>query len=63
MTPAFALPELVRKTSGPPAQIWGLGDLGRIAVGLKADINVIDFDELALRASRVAAICPQTAVA
>jgi N-acyl-D-aspartate/D-glutamate deacylase len=49
----IALPEIVRKMSGLPAALWGFADRGRIAVGLKADINVIDFDKLTLHAPRV----------
>lgn len=41
-----SLEEGVRKCSGLPAQIFGLTDRGRLAVGLKADILVIDLKTL-----------------
>jgi N-acyl-D-amino-acid deacylase len=47
------LPELVRAMTSKPAALLGLGDRGRIAPGLKADLNVIDFDRLALKAPRM----------
>lgn len=42
------LPWLVRKLTHEPASFLGLHDRGRIAPGLRADINVIDFDRLRL---------------
>jgi N-acyl-D-aspartate/D-glutamate deacylase len=39
-------------TSGP-ADLYGLRDRGRVAVGLKADLNVIDFERLNLRMPHV----------
>jgi N-acyl-D-aspartate/D-glutamate deacylase len=42
------LPELVRRQTSDTAQAVGLADRGVLAPGLKADINVIDFDVLAL---------------
>ena len=47
------LPELVRAMTSKPAAMLGLGDRGRIAPGLKADLNVIDFDHMALKAPRM----------
>jgi len=44
------LPQIIRAMSSKPAEMLGLTDRGRIAVGLKADINVIDFDALTLHA-------------
>jgi N-acyl-D-aspartate/D-glutamate deacylase len=44
----FDLPELVRRQSSDTADAVGLHDRGRIAVGKKADINVIDYDALKL---------------
>jgi N-acyl-D-aspartate/D-glutamate deacylase len=40
------LAEAVHMITGAPAQAIGLRDRGRIAPGLKADINVIDYDRL-----------------
>jgi N-acyl-D-aspartate/D-glutamate deacylase len=44
----FELPELVRRQTSDTADAVGLFDRGRIAVGKKADVNVIDFDRLRL---------------
>jgi N-acyl-D-amino-acid deacylase len=44
------LPEIVRLLSSKPADMLGFTDRGRLAEGLKADINVIDFDRLRLHA-------------
>jgi N-acyl-D-aspartate/D-glutamate deacylase len=42
------LPELVRRQTSDTARAAGLHDRGVLAPGLKADLNVIDFDALAL---------------
>ena len=42
------LPELVRRQTSDSARAAGLSDRGLLAPGMKADINVIDFDTLAL---------------
>lgn len=47
------LPELVRAMTSKPAAMLGLADRGRIAPGLKADLNVIDFDRMSLKAPRM----------
>ena len=38
----FEVPEAVRRLTSVPAGVAGLADRGRIAVGYKADLNVID---------------------
>ncbi|MGZ6779113.1 MAG: N-acyl-D-amino-acid deacylase family protein [Mycobacterium sp.] len=40
--------EAVRELTSVPARVAGLADRGRIAVGYKADVNVIDHDALRL---------------
>jgi N-acyl-D-aspartate/D-glutamate deacylase len=40
--------EAVRELTSVPARIAGLGDRGRIAVGYKADLNIIDHAALRL---------------
>ena len=40
--------EAVRELTSVPARVAGLADRGRIAVGYKADLNVIDADALRL---------------
>jgi len=44
----FPLQRLVRRQTREPALFAGLTDRGMIRPGMKADINVIDFDNLAL---------------
>ncbi len=49
----FAMPELIRRLTGDTAEAAGLGDRGRIAVGLKGDLNVIDWETLDFEAPYV----------
>jgi N-acyl-D-amino-acid deacylase len=44
----FSVPEAIRELTSVPARVAGLGDRGRIAVGYKADLNVIDHAGLRL---------------
>ena len=44
------LEQVVRLQTGNTAQVYGFADRGTIAVGKKADLNVIDFDKLHLHA-------------
>ena len=44
----FTVAEAVRELTSVPARVAGLGDRGRIAVGYKADFNVIDHAGLRL---------------
>jgi N-acyl-D-aspartate/D-glutamate deacylase len=46
--PRLAVPDLIRRLTSQPADLYGLADRGRIAPGLRADLNVIDFDRLSL---------------
>jgi N-acyl-D-aspartate/D-glutamate deacylase len=39
---------MVRKQTSEPAALYGLHDRGLIEIGLRADINVIDFERLRL---------------
>jgi len=48
----IGLPQIVRSLTATPAEMLGLKDRGRIAVGLKADLNVIDFERLRLHVPR-----------
>ncbi len=43
----------VRRLSADVADVFGLADRGRIAVGAAADLNVIDLDRLSLRPPRM----------
>jgi N-acyl-D-aspartate/D-glutamate deacylase len=42
----FELPEIIRRLTTDTAGAAGLSDRGRIATGLKADMNVIDYDAI-----------------
>jgi N-acyl-D-amino-acid deacylase len=44
---AFTLAEAIRMITSVPASAWGLTDRGRIAPGLRADLNVFDPDRIA----------------
>jgi N-acyl-D-aspartate/D-glutamate deacylase len=44
----FTVPEAVRELTSVPARVAGLGDRGRIGVGYKADLNLIDHAALRL---------------
>ncbi|MGE4430544.1 MAG: amidohydrolase family protein [Sphingobium sp.] len=50
----IALTEAIRGLTQIPARLIGLDDRGLLAVGRKADINVIDYDRLHLYAPHVA---------
>ncbi|MGE2733633.1 N-acyl-D-amino-acid deacylase family protein [Mycolicibacterium vaccae] len=50
----LTLAEAVRELTSVPARVAGLHDRGRIAVGYKADINVIDADAIRLHRPVVA---------
>ena len=51
--PKFELPWLVSRQARATAEAVGLLDRGLLAPGYRADINVIDFDELTLHAPRL----------
>jgi N-acyl-D-aspartate/D-glutamate deacylase len=51
--PKFSLEYVVRKQTLDTATLYGLSDRGIIAVGKKADINVIDMDALTLELPRM----------
>ncbi len=51
--PRLPLPFLVHKQTRATARVYGLGDRGALLAGLRADLNVIDFDALALRLPEV----------
>ena len=48
----------VRKLTGAPAEMYGFDDRGVIGVGRRADLNVIDFDNLTIQAPYLRADLP-----
>ncbi len=42
----WSIPEVIRRLTSDPAGAAGLGDRGVIAIGKKADLNVIDYDRV-----------------
>ena len=44
--PTLPIETTVNKLTGKPADLYGLSDRGRIAVGKRADINVVDFEKV-----------------
>lgn len=46
--PRLPIEKIVRKLTGQPADFYGFGNRGRLATGMRADINVIDYDNLRL---------------
>ena len=56
--PRLALEDAVRRLTSQPADLYGLADRGRVALGLRADLNVIDFAGLRLHAPRAVADLP-----
>ena len=46
--PRFSIEHVIRKQCAETAALYGLNDRGVLAVGKRADINVIDFDRLRL---------------
>jgi N-acyl-D-aspartate/D-glutamate deacylase len=46
--PRIELADAVRRLTSQPADLYGITDRGRIGVGLRADLNVIDTDGLTL---------------
>jgi N-acyl-D-aspartate/D-glutamate deacylase len=56
--PRLPLEHLVKRQTSETADFVGLSDRGRIAPGLRADINVIDFDRLQLGPPEIIADMP-----
>jgi N-acyl-D-amino-acid deacylase len=52
---------MVRKLSADPARLYGMTDRGELAVGKRADINVIDYARLSPKAPHVANDLPSGA--
>jgi N-acyl-D-aspartate/D-glutamate deacylase len=56
--PRLQLEDAVRRLTSQPADLYGFADRGRIAPGLRADLNVIDLDALRLHAPIAVADLP-----
>jgi N-acyl-D-aspartate/D-glutamate deacylase len=52
--PKLPLEKLVKAQSADTAEMVGMTDRGRIAVGMKADLNLIDFERLGVLAPEIA---------
>ena len=52
-TPRHRIEEVVRRLSSANAEAIGVHDRGRIAAGMRADINVVDYDALQLQVPEV----------
>jgi N-acyl-D-aspartate/D-glutamate deacylase len=52
--PKLSLPQLVKMQTSETADFFGFSDRGRLAPGLRADVNLIDFDRLRLHQPEVA---------
>ncbi len=52
------LPEVIASLTSRPAAMLGLTDRGRLQIGSRANVNVIDFEHLRLHAPRVIADLP-----
>jgi N-acyl-D-aspartate/D-glutamate deacylase len=52
--PRVDLAHMIRMQTRDTAELLGLYDRGRIAIGFRADLNVIDYDRLHLHAPQVA---------
>ena len=53
--------DAVKMLSNDPAELYGLNDRGRVAVGLRADLNVIDLDGLKLETPQIVRDLPTEA--
>ncbi|PBC51958.1 amidohydrolase [Rhodococcus sp. ACS1] len=59
--PRFAIESLVRRLTKDPAELYGFDDRGSLAVGKRADLNVIDVEKLSLTLPRLVADLPSGA--
>jgi len=54
----LSVPDVIKKLTADTAALFGFDDRGRIEVGLRADLNVIDHEHLTLREPRLVADLP-----
>jgi N-acyl-D-amino-acid deacylase len=51
--PGLPLELIVKRQTSETADFFGFADRGRLALGLKADVNVIDFERLRLHVPEI----------
>ncbi len=56
--PKLPLPYVIRKLTKDPADLFGFADRGVLKTGLRADLNIIDYNRLTLRAPHLVADLP-----
>jgi N-acyl-D-amino-acid deacylase len=56
--PGLPLPQLVKMQTSETAEFFGFADRGRLAPGLRADLNLIDFERLRLHQPEVVSDLP-----
>jgi N-acyl-D-aspartate/D-glutamate deacylase len=56
--PKLPLPHVIKKMTADTAVLFGFDDRGIVAPGMRADLNVIDFEHLTLRSPRLARDLP-----
>ena len=59
--PKIPIEELVKSQARDPARLYGWTDRGTIEVGMRADVNVIDFEKLRIHRPEVASDLPSGA--
>jgi N-acyl-D-aspartate/D-glutamate deacylase len=52
--PRLPLEHVIHRQTRQTAELYGLGDRGLVTPGMRADLNVIDFDALSFEAPRMA---------
>jgi N-acyl-D-amino-acid deacylase len=52
--PTLPLEHIVHRQTGQTAELYGLGDRGLVAPGMRADLNLIDYDRLTFGPPRMA---------
>jgi N-acyl-D-amino-acid deacylase len=56
--PGLPLPQLVKMQTSETADFFGFRDRGRLTAGLRADVNLIDFDRLRLHQPEIVHVLP-----
>ncbi len=56
--PTLPLPDVIKKMTADTATLFGFEDRGVVTPGMRADLNIIDFENLTLRSPRLAKDLP-----